>query len=74
MTVALKSICIYTEARCLHRHVYVKFIVSSSTRSIVICTVVELGEQVFRVSPPSEPYPSEKPSINPYIMVIDNTI
>ena len=54
MTVALKSICIYAEARCLHRHVYVKFIVSSSTRSIVICKVVELGEKVFRVSPPSD--------------------
>ena len=53
MTVALKSICIYAEARCLHRHVYVKFIVRSSTRSIVICKVVELGEKVFRVSPPS---------------------
>ena len=51
MTVALKSICIYAEARCLHRHVYVKFIVCSSTRSIVICKVVELGEKVFRVSP-----------------------
>ena len=44
MTVALKSICIYAEARCLHRHVYVKFIVRSSTRSIVICKVVELGD------------------------------
>ena len=71
MTVALKSICIYAEARCLHRHVYVKFIVRSSTRSIVICKVVELGEKVFRVSPPSiiviivMNWPARYPYINP---------
>ena len=35
MTVALKSRCKYGEARCLHRHVYVKFIMKCLTCPIL---------------------------------------